>query len=196
MERKTYAGHGKPETFLFGGLSPQEPDPFSFRAEVRKLDKGLVIWNLETNLENVDITGNTKFWAEVPAGNEPTSSDVTSQLRRQVDLLADANETYKAQLADARELAAGFESKVNALEAELAVERGDKAPEGDTLSIPAEGLDAVLDEMEEAMKAAQREVEKGKRQKASSGDRRRAAFHSGVAKTLAYFLPKLDELSD
>lgn len=186
MQRNTYAGHGKPELFVYGGRGKEPTGRITLTWDALKASEP-------------DVTGNTKFWAEVPGGGEPTSDGVVKGLRATADRL-------EAELAEAKELATGLESKVNALEAELAVERGDRAvavegtvedgPAVEFVSIPVEVLDALLDEMEEAGKAAQREVVRLKTARASSGDRRKLAFHSGVAKTLAYFLPKFDKLTE
>jgi hypothetical protein len=87
MERKTYAGHGKPTEFTFYGTNPKGPTETGEKITWAKL-----------SARNVDpITPNTKFWAEVPADPE----SVIKNLRRQLD--------------EAKELAAGFEALEAAL---------------------------------------------------------------------------------
>lgn len=201
MERQTYAGHGKPAEFKYGG-----------NASVPATG-GTKVYTWETlKAENPTITGNTKFWAE------PVDSPDSEHLRRQVDLLAGANETYKRQLQEAQELAHGFEVQVSdmvefqsLLERQpvyrlLHLEREEQenivsmamaqtvsgtveTTDTETVSFPAEPLDTLLEGLEAAGKTAAEKMEAiRKNRKASYADRLQCKFLEGTAKTAAYVL--------
>jgi hypothetical protein len=194
MERKTYAGHGKPDQFMFAGTATAGPVLKAHKAKVVKVNGGdTVIWNTERDAPTgFTITPNTKFWAEAVPMGEPTSADVTKGLR--------------AQLDEAKELAEGFEAReaallerVKELEARVPVPVEGQVVTLDTemVSLPAEALDKLLEDLETAGRDAATRMERIRRNaKASYGDRLQLKFLEGTAKTAAYVLREFEKFDN
>lgn len=188
MERKTYAGHGKPGLFRFGGFL-KDPIP-EVLVKTYNWDQVKAIYP--------ETTGNTKFWAEAVQGNEPTSGDVTKPLYAKVERL-------EAELTEASVLAAGFKAREAALlarvteleEAALFAAPTEAGPTDDArwVTLPAEELDALLEGLEAAGRDAATRMEAIRtNRKASYADRLQCKFLEGTAKTSAWVLQEFEKL--
>jgi hypothetical protein len=125
-ERKTYAGHGKPQEFVYLGRGTAQ-NAEGVLAKVGMGPKGLTIFSVASgeDLTPTGITGNTKFWA-LPADMavERTAVEVDG-LQPLVDKLNEATrklEAMEARMAaveaDAAAVAAAHEAQMAAAQAE------------------------------------------------------------------------------
>lgn len=217
-ERATWAGHGKPAEFLFLGTAknPDEDMRDGMLATAHKEADGSI--SIISGSAGYSVSPNTKFWAVAKDdGVERTQVEVdglqpmVEKLNAKVDLLASANETYKAQLQEAKDLAEGFAAREAALvahvkeleDAALFSAPTEPSPSWtevqgtEIVSVPAEELDGLLEALEAAGKSATVKMEAiRKNRKASYADRLHCKFLEGTAKTAAWVLEEFGKLDE
>ena len=217
-ERKTWAGHGHPQEFVFLGLgkTPDESMASNLPATVTKEEDGL---HITSGFSGWTVTPNTKFWALVgDVSRTPVEVDGLGAAVAKMNTLETENAELRQSSANAAAIVDELQGRVDDLLAECQGLREEtdrlrnesRAPTGQTgldtpvslvevpgdalewVRIPAEAWDSVLDEMEEAGREAALRAEKIRRNpKASYSDRLQKGFLDGTAKTAAYFLGKL-----
>lgn len=190
-ERKTWAGHGKPQDFLFLGTGKSPQAESTLAMVTKEGDGALAVTSCASGHILEKITGNTKFWAILPGSTVEVDS---------LGAVVARAKALEAELAEARDLARGMEQTIATMQAERDETVGrleEKLAEAKAAYVPVATLDALMEEMDTSRKAANGKAAAiRKNAKASYQDRLHRSFLEGTAKTAAYFLGRLSAIVD